>query len=114
MTYRKITAIVRQDALENVEKKLTEIGVQGISVSQIKGYGEYADFYARDWMSTNARIEIFVIEDHAEEVATAIMDAAHLGMAGDGIVAIQPVEKLYQIRTRAEAVPHELKQSGSE
>jgi len=114
MSFKKVTAIVRLDVLERVEERLREVGVQGMSIHQCKGYGEYADFYARDWMSTNARIEIFIGEDHAEEVASAIMDAAHIGMEGDGIVAIQPVEKLYQIRTLKEAVPHELKKKQPE
>ncbi|VAW89510.1 hypothetical protein MNBD_GAMMA17-635, partial [hydrothermal vent metagenome] len=59
MDYRKITAIIRRDVLEKVEQKLQAMGVQGISVTRVKGYGEYADFYSRDWMVSHARIEIF-------------------------------------------------------
>ncbi len=103
MSYNKVTAIVRRDVLEKVECRLREIGVQGISVTKVKGYGEYADFYSPDWLVPHARIEIFTTAKRAEEVAGAIMDAAHLGMAGDGIVAILPVEKLYRIRTRSAA-----------
>jgi len=77
--------------------------VQGISVTRVKGYGEYADFYARDWMITYARIEIFTTEERAESIARAIMETAHVGLSGDGIVAVLPVEKLYRIRTKSEA-----------
>ncbi len=99
MSFRKITAIVRPDSLEKVVKTLKELGLPGVSVSQVKGYGEYADFYAKDWMVTHARIEIFIDLERAESVAQAIMQAAHTGIEGDGIVAISPVEEIFHIRT---------------
>jgi len=101
MRYRKVTAIFRIDLLEKVEQRLHQLGVHGLSVTKVKGYGEYADFYAKDWMTNHARIELFTDESDAEVTAQAIMDAASLGMEGDGIVAILPVEKLYRIRTKA-------------
>ncbi len=104
MNYRKVNAIIRRDVLEKVEKRLQAIGVQGISVTNVKGYGEYADFYTRDGMVSHARIEIFTHQKNAEKIVQTIMDAAHVGMAGDGIVAVLPVEKIYRIRTRSEAL----------
>lgn len=108
MKYRKVTAIIRRDRLEKVEHKLQQIGVQGISVSRVKGYGEYADFYARDWMTSYARIEIFTTAEKVDGIAEAIMDAAHVGLSGDGIVAVLPVEKLYRIRTKSEATTEQI------
>ncbi len=102
MNYRKVTAIFRIELLEKVEHKLQDLGVKGLSVSKVKGYGEYADFYAKDWLTNHARIELFTEADDAEAIAKAIMDAASLDMEGDGIVAILPVEKLYRIRTKTE------------
>ncbi len=104
MDYRKVTAIIRREVLEKVERKLQEIGVQGISVTKVKGYGEYTDFYSRDWMVSHARVEIFTSEAEAEAIAQAIMEAAHVGQEGDGIIAVLPVEKLYRIRTRSEVI----------
>lgn len=106
MKYRKITAIVRASQLENVEKSLITIGVKGISVTQVGGFGEYHDFYRPDMMTTHARIEIFAPAAEADAIARSIMDAAHLGQPGDGIVAVLPVERLYRIRTKS-AVPDE-------
>ncbi len=103
MNYRKVTAIIRRDVLEKVEKKLQKTGVQGVSVTRVKGYGEYADFYSKDWMVSHARIEIFTHQSKADAIAKAIMEVAHTGVEGDGIVAVLPVEKLYRIRTRSEA-----------
>lgn len=101
VSYRKVTAIIRSDVLEKVEQALQTIGVTGISVTKVKGYGEYADFYSRDWMVSHARIEIFTHETRTEAIVQVIIDAAHVGMEGDGIVAVVPVEKLYRIRSRS-------------
>jgi len=102
MNYRKVTAIFRLEMLDKVEHKLQELGVKGMSVSKVKGYGEYADFYSKDWLTSHARVELFTAVSEAEIIAQAIMDAACLDMEGDGIVAILPVEKLYRIRTKRE------------
>jgi nitrogen regulatory protein P-II 1 len=97
MEYRKVIAIIRPDYLEKVEQSLQALAVQGMSVSKVKGYGEYRDFYERDWMSGHVRIEIFTPREQARGIAEAIMEAAHTGLPGDGIVAIQPVETLFHI-----------------
>lgn len=107
MQLKKIVAIVRSSVLESVELQLREAGVKGISVSPIKGYGEYANLYKADRMVTNVKIEIFTELSAVDAIVTAIMDTAHLGIEGDGFIAVLPVEKLYRIRTKAEIGPHE-------
>jgi len=101
MEYCKVIAIIRPDRLENVEQALQSLAVPGISVSRVKGYGEYRDFYERDWMSDHVRIEIFALQSWARAIAEAVMGAAHTGLPGDGIVAIQPVETVFHIERRA-------------
>lgn len=116
MRFSKVMAIIRSDALEKVEQCLHELGVPGISVTRVKGYGEdanfcsrdWTNFYSRDWMTTHARVEIYTSAQRADEIAQAIMDAAYSGVAGDGIVVVVPVEKIYKIRHRAEVPPDEL------
>lgn len=108
MEPRKITALIRSSVLEKVEERLQSLGVKGISVSQVKGYGEYANFYRSDWMVPHYRLEIFTKKSQTDAIVNAIMEAAHLGMAGDGIVAVLPVEKLYRIRTKSEATDEEI------
>lgn len=108
MNFRKVTAIFRCDSCEKVEQRLQEIGVHGFSISKVKGYGEYADLYSHDWLVTHARIEIFTEESKVEEIAETIIEAAHIGVEGDGIIAVLPVEKLYRIRTRSEVKPGEI------
>lgn len=108
MDYCKVTAFIRSDALQQVEQRLQELSVPGISVTRVKGYGEYANFYNHEGMTTHVRIEIFTSAQRAEATAQAIMDAAHSGVAGDGIVVVQSVNKVYRIRNRAEVRPGDL------
>lgn len=107
MDINVIIAIIRRDKLEEVEEKLQDIGVERINVSKVKGYGEYHDFFARNWMVEEVRVEIFTRKDEVEKITAAIMDAAHTGLPGDGIVAVVPVEKFFLVRTRSEATPAE-------
>lgn len=108
MSFRKVTAIIRDEALSKVEKRLMELGVKAITVTRVKGFGEYKDFYRGDWISGHSRVEIFTTDRKAETFVTAIMDAAWAGLDGDGIVAVLPVEKVYRIRERREATPDEV------
>ncbi|MGD8619235.1 MAG: P-II family nitrogen regulator [Gammaproteobacteria bacterium] len=100
MEFCKVTAIIRPGVLEKVESALQAMNVPGVSVTKVKGYGEYANFYTADWMVSHVRVEVFIGQHRAEAVARAIMDAAYTGLEGDGIVAVLPVESVYHIRTR--------------
>ncbi len=104
MTMGKVTATFRQSMLGKVEQALQEHGTHGFSITSVQGCGEYMNYYNQDCTSSHSRIEIFVEMDKAEDLADAIMEAAHIGQPGDGIVAIMPVEKLYHIRTKSETV----------
>jgi nitrogen regulatory protein P-II 1 len=106
MSLRKITAIIRCTLLEPVERRLQEIGVPGMTVTHVKGFGEYANFFRRDWTVTHARIEIFTEQSLVDRIVDTIQDAAHTGTPGDGIVAVLPVERLYRIREKREISTH--------
>ena len=109
MELKLVVGIIRPGALEPVEKRLQEIGVRGLTVMRGKGYGAYANFFARDWLVDQVKLEIYVERDRADSVAQAILDAAYTGSTGDGIVAILPVEKVLSVRTRAEEIPNRLR-----
>lgn len=107
MEFRKVTAIIRPERLEAVEKCLGNLVVPGISVTKVKGYGEFINFFSPDWLCQHIRVEVFIGVEKADEIAVAIMDAAHTGLEGDGIVAVLPVESVYHIRTK-EKCQHEV------
>jgi len=114
MELRLVVGIVRPRVLEVVEKRLQEIGVRGLTVIGARGYGAQANFFKRDWLADQVKLEIYVEHDRAEAVAAVILDTAHTGSEGDGIVAILPVDKVYSIRTRSEEVPNRLQHSRPE
>jgi nitrogen regulatory protein P-II 1 len=97
--YRLVVAIIRTDRLQAVEETLKDLRVSGLSISLVKGYGEYADLFARDWMSTHARIEIFTSADRAPRIVEAMLAAATTGTSGDGLVSMLPVETVWRVRT---------------
>lgn len=103
MEWKKVVAIIREDKLREVGERLKDLHVGGISVTRGSGYGEYANLFSRDWCVTHARLEIYCEASRVEEIAQAIMNTAHTGAAGDGILAIIPVERMYRIRSKTEA-----------
>lgn len=68
----KITAIVRRGVLTEVEKRLQQEGVKGISVSLVKGWGEYANFFSQNWKVTHAKIGIFTAHKDTPKLTDAI------------------------------------------
>ena len=103
MEFRAVNAIVRTHILREVEKRLRGMGVKGITVCQVKGFGEEKALLREDYLVTHARIETFAEKTKAEKIANAIMEVAHTGGPGDGMVCILPVEKVFRIRTKSEA-----------
>ncbi len=108
MKLRKIIAIIRSRLLEDVEEELKKIGVRGLTVTRVKGYGEQKSIWAEDWLGNHARIEKFAEKNKADLIANIIMKVAHTGGPGDGIICILPVEKILRIRTKSEIKPDEI------
>lgn len=99
MEYRTIVAIVRRSALPAVEARLLQEQAPGITVSPVKGYGEYANYFCRDLLVPHVRIEIFATGETVDRLVAAIVEAAHTGGEGDGFVGVLPVLNVVRIRT---------------
>jgi nitrogen regulatory protein P-II 1 len=106
--YGKVTAIIRSECLEPVERALQDLGVAGVSVSRVKGYGEYVDFFAADWMSTYVKMEVITAANRADTIIATVLQVASSGTKGDGIVTLTPLERVWRIRTKTPAPPSEL------
>ena len=100
MEFSKITAIIRPEMLEAVEKVLLKLNVPGVSVSKGNGFSQHPNYFSQDWTIKHVRVEIFIGKHRADEIALAIMDTSYTGGVGDGIVAISPVETIYHIRKK--------------
>ena len=111
---RMVIGIVKPFRLDEVKTALQEVGVQGMTISEVQGFGRqrgHTEVY-RGSEYTNVfvpkvRIEVLVDDEDAERVAHAIIDSARTGKIGDGKVWVLPVESAYRIRT-GEAGPDAL------
>ncbi|TBR72409.1 MAG: P-II family nitrogen regulator [Burkholderiaceae bacterium] len=105
MNFKYVVAIVRSDAVESLETKLASIHVGGITLTKVKGFGEYKNFFTSDWLSEHTKMEIFTEEAKVELLLDALLKAAHSDIAGAGIVAVMPVERFLHLRTGTEVLP---------
>ena len=93
-----ITAIVRSESLENIVKALEADGIRGMTVSEVKGVGEQVQVFSP--YTIHKKIEIIIPDERAEGVANIIFDYGHTGFAGDGLIAILPVDCVIKIRRK--------------
>ena len=101
-----VTAIVKPFRLDDVRNALSEVGIQGMTVSEVKGFGRQRGHtelyrgaeYVVDFLP-KAKIEIAVSDDLVERVMEAIVDAAKTGKVGDGKIFVTPIEQVLRIRT---------------
>ena len=103
---KKIEAIIKPFKLEDVKDALTEIGVTGMTVSEVKGYGRQKGHselyrgaeYVVDFLP-KIKMEMIVSADMVEQTTTVIVEAARTGKIGDGKIFVSDVEKIIRIRT---------------
>jgi nitrogen regulatory protein PII len=101
-----VTAIVKPFRLDDVRNALGEVGIQGMTVSEVKGFGRQRGHtelyrgaeYVVDFLP-KAKIEIAVADELVERVVEAIVDAAKTGKIGDGKIFVTPIEQVWRIRT---------------
>ena len=106
---KKIEAIIKTFKLDDVRENLSEIGITGMTVVEVKGFGRQKGHtelyrgaeYVVDFLP-KVKLEIVVAEDQVDRCLEVITDAARTGKIGDGKIFITPVEKVIRIRTGEE------------
>jgi len=101
-----ITAIIKPFRLDDVRNALSEVGVNGMTVTEVKGFGRQRGHtelyrgaeYVVDFLP-KSKIEIAVSDDLAEQAIEAIVSAARTGKVGDGKIFVSPIEQTIRIRT---------------
>jgi nitrogen regulatory protein P-II 2 len=101
-----IVAVIKPFKLDDVREALTPLGVQGLTVSEVKGFGRQkgqTEIYRGAEYHVNflpkVKVEVAVADDLAEQVVEAIMKAAHTGKIGDGKIFVMDIERAVRIRT---------------
>ena len=103
---KMITAIIKPFKLDDVRDALGEVGVQGMTVTEVKGFGRQKGHselyrgseYIVDFLP-KIRVEIAIDDDQLEGVVEAIISAAQTGRVGDGKIFVTPLEEVIRIRT---------------
>jgi len=103
---KKIEAIIKPFKVDDVKNALTKVGIQGMTISEVKGFGRQKGHteiyrgaeYTIDFVP-KAKIELIVTDDLAPQVIETIERAAKTGKIGDGKVFVSPVDEVVRIRT---------------
>ena len=101
-----ITAVIKPFRLDDVRNALAEVGIQGMTVTEVKGFGRQRGHtelyrgaeYVVDFLP-KVKVEVAVTEDLADRVVEAIIEAAKTGKVGDGKIFVTSLEQVYRIRT---------------
>ena len=103
---KKIEAIIKPFKLDDVKEALQEIGLQGITVVEARGFGRQKGHtelyrgaeYVVDFLP-KVKVEVVVPDDQVEKIVEAIVSAAQTGRIGDGKIFVLPIEDAIRIRT---------------
>ncbi len=105
----KVEALIRPQKLDEVKAALTELGIKGMTVTEVRGSGKQKGFtqhYRGAEYTVNllqkVKIEIIVPDADAHQIATTIAEAARTGEIGDGKIFLSPVAEVIRIRTGEE------------
>jgi len=101
-----VTAIIKPFKLDDVRAALSEIGISGMTVTEVKGFGRQRGHtelyrgaeYVVDFVP-KTRIEVAIRDDLVDQVAEAIIGAARTGKVGDGKIFVTDIERVMRIRT---------------
>ncbi|ANB16116.1 Nitrogen regulatory protein P-II [Dokdonella koreensis DS-123] len=103
---KMVMAVVKPFKLDDVREALAEVGIQGITVTEVKGFGRQKGHtelyrgaeYVVDFLP-KVKIEIAVADDAVDRVVETIIQAANTGKIGDGKIFVYPLERIVRIRT---------------
>ena len=103
---KKIEAIIKPFKMEDVKEALAEIGVEGMTVSEVKGFGRqkgHTEIYRGSEYTVDflpkVKFEIVITDDHVAKAVEAIVASAKTGKIGDGKIFVLPIEEAVRIRT---------------
>ena len=103
---KKIEAIIKPFKLEDVKDALSEVGISGMTVTDVKGYGRQQGHselyrgaeYVVDFLA-KTKLELVVNDDEVENCVNLISEAAKTGKIGDGKIFVMPIDEVVRIRT---------------
>jgi nitrogen regulatory protein P-II 1 len=106
LNLKKIEAIIKPFKLDDVKEKLTEVGIRGITISEVKGFGRQKGHtelyrgaeYVIDFIP-KIKIEVVLPDEMVDDAVNIIMESAKTGRIGDGKIFVTPIDQIVRIRT---------------
>ena len=99
MNFKYVIAIVRPEVVAALETRLSAIGVGGVTLTKVKGFGRYKNFFSRDWLSEHTKVEVFTEESKLDALLDVLQETAEVDAPGVGIVAVMPVDRFLHLQT---------------
>ena len=96
---KKIECIIRSEKLKELGGTLRQVGVGGMTITEVKGFGKETTRPDAYLVLPKTRVEIYATDQQVKEVAEVIIDTCCTGELGDGKIAILPMEEVIRIRT---------------
>jgi nitrogen regulatory protein PII len=104
MNIKRITTIIPTGYLDKFEGCLRAAGVPGMTIDNVKGFGEHANYFSRDLLRSNVRIEVYIPEERCDEVCETIIRFAAESPITAGILTIESIEHLIDLNTGKDAL----------
>lgn len=106
---KKVTAIIKPFKLDDVRESLSELGINGMTVTEVKGFGRQKGHtelyrgaeYQVDFLP-KVKLEVVVSDEMLDQVVDGILETAQTGKIGDGKIFVEPIERVIRIRTGEE------------
>lgn len=106
---KKVTAIIKPFKLDDVRESLSELGVNGMTVTEVKGFGRQKGHtelyrgaeYQVDFLP-KVKLEVVVSDELLDQVVDGILETGQTGKIGDGKIFVEPIERVIRIRTGEE------------
>lgn len=102
MKYCKVVAIMNVTDYNVLHVPIQQLGVPGVTVSMVKGFGDYVNNFNPYGFSDNMKVEIYTTAEQAEVIAAELAALGDQLTAGGGVVAIEPVQQLLNVRKLAD------------
>lgn len=102
MTTRYVVAIVPAESVQPLQAQLHALGVKGMTLTRVRGFGEYKNFYSDDGLTEHVKLEMFVQASEVEPLLAALVQWSRLEGPGAGVAAVLKVDAFVHRRTGTE------------
>tara|TARA_B100001105_G_scaffold201585_1_gene165278 strand:- start:3228 stop:3620 length:393 start_codon:yes stop_codon:yes gene_type:complete len=101
MAFKYVIAILQPEVIAALEAQLSRVGVGGITLTRVKSFGDYKNFFSRDWATDHTKAELFVDEARVGALLDVLREVTN--SAAPGVVAVLPVDSFHHLHAGSDA-----------